>query len=206
MYGLERDQNTKGLVPLTHPTFESFASSKFNGIPFIPDNEKWPTCECCSKPLRFMMQVNSSDLPDTYKDHIHTGLMQFFFCSNDSCEVGNDPTPFSKGHLIRHCNTFHPPAPYEYSSEYEKGIERTIVGWDYTDDLDGECHIPDDVPDNKKETKPCCSICNKEMTPIFSLESHGNLDYGFGDLAVGKLYHCEVHKDVTAFSWDDAHE
>ncbi|MCI5192749.1 MAG: DUF1963 domain-containing protein [Candidatus Electrothrix sp. AU1_5] len=94
-------------VPITEDMDGEYDSSKFSGIPWLSQNEEWPICPNCHKPLNFFMQLNLKDLPTmSHLAQLHDseGLVQLFYCTNEDphCESECEAfLPFSNSVVVR---------------------------------------------------------------------------------------------------------
>lgn len=48
---------------------------------------------------------------------------------------------------------------------------------------------------------PGCPICEQPMRQVFQLAAEDNLPYEFGDLGIGHILQCRVHKSQFGFVW-----
>lgn len=76
------------------------SNSWFGGSPSPATCNIWPVCRQCGKPMRFLFQIDLSELPKEFDAPIRKGLLQLFYCSTDdgSCETWQ---PFSGAHAAR---------------------------------------------------------------------------------------------------------
>ncbi len=56
-------------------------SSKFGGVPFIPEGESHPICSNCTRPMELLLQLDVATLPDPARFG-GDGLVQLFFCTH----------------------------------------------------------------------------------------------------------------------------
>ncbi len=126
-------------IPKTSNKPSSRSSSKFSGIPFIPEGTEWPKCEHCKEEMQLFVQLNSDDLPVTPEEGFGEGLLQLFYCTKIDCESKSDACidftgePASK--LARLINPKGLKAQ-EFESTPVKSAypELKITGWDSKDD------------------------------------------------------------------------
>ncbi len=76
--------------------------SRFGGLPWIPDGEPHPRCKNCKKPLRLLLQLQLSTLPEAARERLGSGLLQAFYCQREDCEQEcSGWSSFSGMHLVR---------------------------------------------------------------------------------------------------------
>jgi uncharacterized protein YwqG len=122
-------------------------SSRFGGIPWLAEDEKWPTCGRCGGFMRFFMQLDLDRLPKSLRGQFGTGLLQVFFCLADNCINGQSGAdPFSRCRLLRVVKPKGSGAtvipPLFHDDYYSGGDEpdpkpfpaRQITGWKQFDD------------------------------------------------------------------------
>jgi hypothetical protein len=78
--------------PITVKGDSDLAVSKFAGKPWINPGDSYPMCEYCQTPLRFFLQLNLSQLPESLERQFGDGLLQLFYCTNresdcDGCDI-----------------------------------------------------------------------------------------------------------------------
>lgn len=73
----------KAWKPITKRGDGDLTASKFAGKPWLSANEKWPTCPNCRQPMRFFLQLNLQELPESLKSKFGNGLLQMFYCLNE---------------------------------------------------------------------------------------------------------------------------
>jgi uncharacterized protein YjbI with pentapeptide repeats/uncharacterized protein YwqG len=78
--------------PITVKGDSDLAVSKFAGKPWINPGDSYPMCEYCQTPLRFFLQLNLSQLPESLDRQFGDGLLQLFYCTNhesdcDGCDI-----------------------------------------------------------------------------------------------------------------------
>jgi uncharacterized protein YwqG len=96
----------KAWIPETAAGDGSNVASKFSGTPYLSDNESYPICQNCSKPMQLFVQLNLSELPQAFQASvgINKGILQMFYCLSEEplCEVECEAYfPFSKSTLLR---------------------------------------------------------------------------------------------------------
>lgn len=78
------------------------AISKFGGAPWLSKREKWPLCGACRRKMRFFLQLDLAHLPSDWGGRPTRGLLQFFYCTHEECEVSRNAwDPFDSGQLVR---------------------------------------------------------------------------------------------------------
>lgn len=77
--------------PITVKGDSDLAVSKFAGKPWINPGDSYPMCEYCQTPLRFFLQLNLSQLPESLDRQFGDGLLQLFYCTNSEsgCDGGD---------------------------------------------------------------------------------------------------------------------
>lgn len=112
--------------------------SKFAGTPYLSDDEEWPACRNCGKPLQLFVQLNSASLPEDLADAYGPGIVQLFYCvsTDPHCESECGPgSPFSECILARRIE----PAVTSRVREEPRSLPmwqpRRIVGWEPEADL-----------------------------------------------------------------------
>jgi uncharacterized protein YjbI with pentapeptide repeats/uncharacterized protein YwqG len=91
--------------PITVKGDSNLAVSKFAGKPWINPGDSYPMCEYCQTPLRFFLQLNLSQLPESLNRQFGDGLLQLFYCTNS--ESGCD------AFLIKNIQPTETPLQYE---------------------------------------------------------------------------------------------
>jgi uncharacterized protein YwqG len=134
--------------PIVRLGSDTYYSSKFGGIPMLPD-PSWPTCGSCGNPMRFFFQINSQDLPQPENCSFGDGMLQLFYCSSDRCDnnISGHPAglPFSPRQLVRviapdRINYRVTPPEMVDPFRYDWGTNNRffslslIVGWEEIDD------------------------------------------------------------------------
>ena len=88
--------------PVVRESDGSAQASKFSGIPWIADDEEWPTCVGCKKPLQLFLQLNLAELPEELDGRFGDGLLQLFYCVNFDCDQTlNAWEPFAEPTVVR---------------------------------------------------------------------------------------------------------
>lgn len=126
-------------VPVTSKGSASYLASKFSGIPALQQDEAWPCCGSCQKPMQLFVQLHSNDLPESVSEAFGTGILQAFYCTNseDECEVDCESYfPFSKATQVRllTTDTSELVEPTENPVE-EQFPEKHITDWEALDDF-----------------------------------------------------------------------
>jgi len=90
--------------PVTEHGDGHLFSSKFSGLPWLSEDEEWPLCPQCNKPMELFLQLNLREIPEELKGKFGQGLIQLFYCTNTDphCEVECEAYfPFAKSVLVR---------------------------------------------------------------------------------------------------------
>ncbi len=128
-------------IPITQEGDGARDASKFAGIPWLAADESWPVCPNCQAPMQLFIQLNLQTLPLELGDRFGTGLLQLFYCSNNTIEVncecdGQGWEPFSPVHLARLIQ--HQGELNASNSESEIGFPaQRIMGWEIVEDYPG---------------------------------------------------------------------
>ncbi|MFK7739394.1 MAG: DUF1963 domain-containing protein [Planctomycetota bacterium] len=74
--------------------------SWFGGEPLVEKGFEWPCCGECKEPMRFMLQLDLSQLPSGMPVAGESGLLQLFYCATDDgmCETW---MPFGEASFAR---------------------------------------------------------------------------------------------------------
>jgi uncharacterized protein YwqG len=80
----------KSWKPIVRDGEDIPASSKFGGTPVLCQDENWPLCGACQSPMRFYLQLNSQELPQTADPLFEEGILQLFYCSSSQCDCNTD--------------------------------------------------------------------------------------------------------------------
>jgi hypothetical protein len=92
---------------------DALQASKFGGTPWLASNEPWPACNGCSQPLRFVLQLAVSDVPESARWALRSDLLQLFLCDSKGrpgdpewlCQAqGEGWEPFAKSTVVRHAS------------------------------------------------------------------------------------------------------
>jgi hypothetical protein len=92
-------------------------ASKFSGIPYLAEGEKWPTCPNCGNPIQALRAIEFRRTSGRVRKALGDGLLQFFYCTNGEpmCEVDCQAWgPYSKSTVLRII------APGHNASEYSE--------------------------------------------------------------------------------------
>lgn len=111
--------------------------SKFAGEPFLQEDENYPLCPNCEKPLQLFLQLDLDKLPPAVGDEFGHGLLQFFYCTSDEplCEVDCEAFfPFSKSVLVRIIEPENLLRPNDRSIFGGAFPPKIITGWEELDD------------------------------------------------------------------------
>lgn len=91
-------------IPVTVEGDGPLTASKFSGNPWLAVGEVWPICANCGESMRFFLQLDLNDFPDSLQGKYGSGLLQLFYCTNKEafCEMYCDAfLPFAKSELVR---------------------------------------------------------------------------------------------------------
>ncbi|MCR8634871.1 YwqG family protein [Paenibacillus radicis (ex Xue et al. 2023)] len=221
----------KAWIPDTIDGDSSNIASKFSGTPYISENESYPICQNCSKPMQLFVQLSLSELPQSFQSYvgIDKGILQMFYCLNEEplCEVECEAYfPFSKSTFLRIINPidsgrsdidvskFYPAKTilsWNEIADYPNIEEMNEMGLSFTDDEESELYESLNPATGDKlggypswvqgVEYPNCPKCQEKMQLIFQIDSEINLPYMFGDSGCGHITQCNKHKDVLAFGW-----
>ncbi|MBL1175470.1 DUF1963 domain-containing protein [Pantanalinema sp. GBBB05] len=100
-------------------------ASKFSGMPWLGEDEPYPCCQNCHAPMPLLLQLNLDHLPEELAGRFGSGLLQLFYCSDDTCD---DYEAFADGKLVR---VVQPSASSRSlaAADYPSLPPKTIVGW-----------------------------------------------------------------------------
>lgn len=98
--------------------------ARFGGAALLADNEDWPSCVTCRRPMQFFLQFPLSSLPPGTAHG--EGILQLFYCSTDdgACETW---WPFSGTHLVRLLTA--PSAVVAHPLNLRPMRPRAVTGW-----------------------------------------------------------------------------
>jgi hypothetical protein len=161
----------------------------------------------------------------------HGHLQMFYCVSDSGCCVQGENwhSPFAPHQLLRRIDSSRS-EPAVLAPRFDRILPAsTIVGWERIDDYPNSyeldelgVELDDEIRDELFErgltaaqrdkllgwpawvqnaNYPECRICGRALWLIFSLESHQNLWYAFGDSGSGQLTGCPDHPDELAFAW-----
>jgi uncharacterized protein YwqG len=220
----------KAWKPITQEQDGSVLDSKFSGVPYLIQNEEYPKCQNCQQPMQLFIQLNLSRLPEPLLEKFGHGLLQMFYCINQTplCEVDCEAFfPFAKSVLIRIIEP-EDNFPTRQTSPENSFPPKLITGWqeleDYPNSEEGESlgieltgeewdeWFESDFPQAGDKLGgyphwiqgieyPDCPICRDKMGLVFQIDSEDNLPFMFGDLGCGYLTQCRNHQDQLAFGW-----
>jgi uncharacterized protein YwqG len=221
----------KAWKPIVEDGDGSPINSKFAGTPFLKQDEEYPLCLNCNKPMQLFLQLNLNELPEPVRKEFGQGILQLFYCINEEpfCEVDCEAFfPFAKSVLARIIESENIIALFKETSVESAFPPKIITGWKETEDYfnwdEGESlgiELDEDVWDELSEVGypvggdklagypmwvqgieyPNCSVCGEQMRLLFQIDSEDNLPYMFGDVGCGHLTQCKTHKDQLAFGW-----
>ena len=126
--------------PLVSESDGSTTASKFSGIPWLAEQEAWPTCSGCHNPLQLFLQLNLAELPPELNGRFGAGLLQLFYCVNYKCDAALRAwEPFAEPTIVRVVSAAEPERK-NTSTPKNHFPPRTIIGWD----IDADFPSPED--------------------------------------------------------------
>ena len=218
-------------TPMVEEGEGSVLDSKFGGVPWLAQDEQWPTCQHCGQPMPLFVQLNLNTLPEPVNGTFGSGLLQVFYCTNTEphCESECEAFfPFTQGKLVRVVEH----DDWERSGEFPENMDefepKCIVDWHEAADYPGweegqalgielsdaeweqlaEAGFP--VSGDKLAGWPLwiqgveyphCPICQSRMRLVFQLDSNDHVAYQFGDAGCGHITQCPFHHAQVAFAW-----
>lgn len=221
----------KAWKPIVADGDGSLLNSKFAGTPFISQDEEYPLCLNCDKPMQLFLQLNLIELPVAALDQFGQGLLQLFYCTNEKplCEVECSAFfPFAKSVLARIIKPEDIVPPFKKPSFGGKFPPKLITDWEETDDYfnweEGESlgiELAESVWEEVNEAGyprggdklfgypmwiqgieyPDCPTCGEQMRLVFQIDSEDNLPFMFGDVGCAHLTQCKTHKEQLTFGW-----
>jgi Domain of unknown function (DUF1963) len=72
------------------------SASKFGGTPVLGDDESWPPCDNCDKPMHLMVQLDMATLPEGMHP-VDRGWIQLFYCVSRDPNCEQDCEAWSPG-------------------------------------------------------------------------------------------------------------
>lgn len=121
--------------PAWHPQFaESPSGSHFGGIPSLLQEETWPACRSCRRPLPLVAQVQLDRLPEDFPGP-KQGVFQFFCCCGEPPCMAETFEPFNNDAKVLRIV---PAALLKQKPDLPEGAEpwpaKYISGWKRFDD------------------------------------------------------------------------
>ena len=113
----------KAWFPVTVKQDGDLTTSKFAGKPWLSADELFPQCGCCNNLMRFFLQLNLEQVPNSIKAKLGEGLFQFFYCVD--CD---DWQPFSESHLVRIIQPEGEAKEYELPHFQDNWSDDSLVG------------------------------------------------------------------------------
>lgn len=215
--------------PIVQEGDGALTASKFAGKPWLSDEEGWPICPNCNKPMQLFLQLNLDELPESLGGKFGKGLLQFFYCTSSEplCDCDcKGWEPFAEMKVVRIVQPIPISAEVEIPQIENLFPAKLIKGWEEIDDYPSwyECDIILDdeesvilsyhgIPEQADKLAgwpswvqdveyPNCPTCSQQMDQfVFQIESENNLPYMWGDAGAGYLLQCPEHKDKLAFLW-----
>ena len=216
-------------IPKTKDGDGGPTDSKFSGIPWLAQDESWPTCPNCRMPMQLFLQLNLETAPGLPEGLERKGLFQIFYCTNADpcCEVECEAFfPFAVSVLLRVVNPHGISGSPAQSPVPNAFPPKTILDWKRQDDYpnweeredlgvslsDEEAEAIDIFPHIGEKLMgwptwvqgveyPDCPNCGETMRFLFQIDSEHNLPYMFGDAGCGHITFCANHPERMAFSW-----
>lgn len=206
-------------------------SSKFGGLPFIPQGTEYPICQHCGEKMPLFLQLHKKDLPDKAKTAFAGELLQVFYCTNIECEVECEAYfPFAKSTLVRVFNSDEIDKEMSFPDNFLANIfpEKIIIDWeeksDYPNGEELQRLMDEEVLTDLEEDEdyeyplmgdkllgwaawvqgieyPFCPECGEEMSLVFQIDSNDNLDYMFGDVGCSHVTQCKNHPHQLTIAW-----
>ena len=140
-------------LPITAAGDGALEASKFCGTPSLARQDAWPRCPNCTEPMRCLLQLNLSQVPEPCRGQFGQGLLQMLYCDNqreedgspavslwaDRCDGADGFRRFTQNRLVRLLK----PMPRAPTSEDHRGpnlfppsnfggavwTPRQIIGW-----------------------------------------------------------------------------
>ncbi|MDF1660230.1 MAG: DUF1963 domain-containing protein [Planctomycetota bacterium] len=109
--------------------------SKYGGLPWLKDENDWPDCGSCQRPLQFIFQLNLSELPEKLSDRFGAGLLQLFYCQYleaDDCDSDFLDASLAFVDLAKHSRIVHPDGDGFQGSHSQLIPAQRIVAWQDT--------------------------------------------------------------------------
>jgi len=221
----------KAWKPLVADNDGSLSASKFSGMPWLKQNEDWPQCQNCGKPMQLFVQLNLDELPEALEGEFGHGLLQMFYCTGQEplCEVECEAFfPFAKSVLTRVVQAGGDAHSIEIPAIENLFPPKHITGWEEIDDCpngeegealgleleesEWEALSEEGFPQSGDKLAgwphwvqgveyPNCPLCGERMRLLFQLDSDDHVPYMFGDVGCGHITQCKHHKNQLAFGW-----
>lgn len=140
------------------------AVSKFSGAPWLAPGESWPVCPSCEGQMQLFLQLDLASLPIELRGEFGQGLLQLFYCVNESplCEVDCEAySPHARSTLARRVD------PSKAGSAGVVDATRTmfpaqrIVGWD---------KVAVDLPNSEELDGQGVALDDDESDALYALE------------------------------------
>lgn len=184
--------------------------------------ERWPCCPRCEQPLHLVVQLRSSDLPPEWAERTGPGIFRLLYCLSE-CEV--DGEGWEPGSEVHHVARLPLDAEGEMPGDGRALPAFRFTGWEPIDDLPHQEDMDrplsparrDDYYGSRRPLsgdklggwpmwvqgpeRPSCPDCREPMTVLFQVDSHGHLDFMWGDTGCAHLSFCEQHPHRLAFGW-----
>lgn len=109
-------------------------ASKMSGKPLLLQDEDWPHCASCKRPLQLFFQLNLDRLPKEVGKPFGSGLLQLFYCrgaGERTCESDDGWEPFST--TCKRVRVIQPPPrprPRKPPEDLRAFEPKIIVGWE----------------------------------------------------------------------------
>ena len=101
-------------LPITAAGDGALEASKFCGTPSLARQDDWPRCPNCTEPMRCLLQLQMSQVPEPCRAQFGQGLLQVFYCDNwlpeegqpgvspfHRCDGADGFRPFAQNRLVR---------------------------------------------------------------------------------------------------------
>ncbi|MFX1395077.1 MAG: DUF1963 domain-containing protein, partial [Promethearchaeota archaeon] len=123
-------------IPLVEEGDGGLINSKYAGTPWLANQESWPTCSRCRKPMQFFLQLNLTELSKKFGENFGEGLFQLFYCTDFDCEHEfASSQPFTQGKIVRIVKLGEESRNIEIP-QFERPFKaKIIVDWEEKEDL-----------------------------------------------------------------------
>lgn len=141
-------------IPIVSDGDSGVTASKFSGVPWLADDEEWPTCGECNNSLHLLLQLNLDNLPKELGENFGSGLLQFFFCTRDDClpsGFGSECSPTALLRIVQPVEKKLGTTVPRFNDDNPRAFSaKTIRGW----------RKQDDRPTNKEYEESAVNVTN----------------------------------------------